>query len=184
MSIVGHVPAPQDIGDHAGIDPASAPPPTLHDPATGPLQLLNGLWNTYGPTIVATGISAAQQVTARGANAASGLRQPPVEPQRRSSDQSVLARRRQLEAELANLPRIEDEVSGASEPPSPESDLSNGHNNHNQFEEIEVPSDIEGYDATMMTPPRSGGTRATAVNRRTSWFGWAAPEGHDNFKEE
>jgi receptor expression-enhancing protein 1/2/3/4 len=41
-----------------------------------------------------------------------------------------------------------------------------------KFEEIEVPSDVEGYDVGA----GSGQDRPDAAKRNSSWFGWGTPE--------
>jgi receptor expression-enhancing protein 1/2/3/4 len=50
-----------------------------------------------------------------------------------------------------------------------------------RFEEIEVPSDVEGYDVGA-----SAQERADAAKRNSSWFGWGSPvkEGTDKPKSE
>ncbi|EJD01937.1 uncharacterized protein FOMMEDRAFT_20700 [Fomitiporia mediterranea MF3/22] len=179
----------------------SFPPPTVADPVSGPTQLLGGLWRSYGPSIVASGASL---FTMASAAAAAQQRFRPADPspprgqgQGRSVSQALAERRRQLEAELASLPPTDElQNSSGSESESPvkvmadrpgsssylptsgtsEVDL---RSRNGQYEEVEVPSDVEGYDvgpSQSAVPP--------SVNRQTSWFGWggspAVPDEKDD----
>lgn len=137
--------------------------------------MLGSLWQAYGPTVMATGMAMMAQQQQPGAS-----RGRPASNPRRSSSQSARDRRRQLEAELAALHEHEAEgydvgldtpatgYLGLETPargtvPMPQASGSPGAGN--QFEDIDVPSDSEGYDM------RDG------QQRRTSWFGWGGAGG-------
>ncbi|KAG7095620.1 hypothetical protein E1B28_006344 [Marasmius oreades] len=116
------------LGQQPGAPPAGsavAPPPTQNDPVSGPAQMAFGLWRTYGPTILTTGVTLFRQVAPGSApqaqpqggqarTASFFAERPPAQPYPDSSSshisntatQSVLERRRALEAELAALERI------------------------------------------------------------------------------
>jgi receptor expression-enhancing protein 1/2/3/4 len=103
-------------------------PPSMADPVSGPAALAGTLWRTFGPSVMASGAAAMRQTAAPGAPiglnesarapapvpTTTTLLKPPVPPshnisrlteERRmpSESQSVIDRRRQLEAELAAL---------------------------------------------------------------------------------
>ncbi|KAI0772985.1 TB2/DP1, HVA22 family-domain-containing protein [Trametes elegans] len=175
-------------------------PPTLSDPVSGPAQLMAGLWGTYGPGLLASGAallrqaqtSAAQAATNANAQASSGSGSS-----RRKG--SAAERRRQLEAELASLPpeaQGYDVSSAASSPafesvPMPPADNpprnsssgslrdrsgSGNGGSKSAFEEVEVPSDMEGEG-----PARPGSDAA----RRSSWFGWGGgAAGYERVKND
>ncbi|KAF9269468.1 hypothetical protein L218DRAFT_850805 [Marasmius fiardii PR-910] len=115
------------MGQQPGAPPigsAVAPPPTQNDPASGPVQMAFGLWRTYGPVILTTGAAMFKQV----APASFFSERPPAQPYPDSSSsrisnattQSVLERRRALEAELAALDHI-DPHGGLSDVSTPSS---------------------------------------------------------------
>ncbi|KAL4072188.1 TB2/DP1, HVA22 family-domain-containing protein [Scleroderma yunnanense] len=113
-------------------------PPTLADPASGPAQLVLGLWRSYGPSILASGAAFLHQDTA----SAEALRSP---------GNSRQDRRRQVEPSSRN---------------SSDSDLRE-RGGSSRFEEVDVPSDTEGYDAGA----GDHGRKETVAARPTSWFG-------------
>lgn len=185
----------------------AAQPPTMADPVSGPAQLLGGLWRTYGPSIVASGAALLRQTgqaahpsatTTGGTSLFSGLAAAaPAQPQRphmsgvnRATTESLLERRRQLEAELASLQHLDDSASDSSPermipvqhgsssylPTSPAGSDADLRSRVAQYEEVEVPSDVEGYDLGGVTRiSDSDSNRTGAANRRTSWFGWVSP---------
>ena len=148
------------------LEPAAAnaaPAPSLSDPASGPAQLLSRMWQSYGPGILAASAALLRQSAAPAAEAQA--RAPA--PRRQNTSQSVLERRRQLEAELASLPPvmggdgepflISSALAGAGassssfeassrSPKSSGSDLRERPAPGGRFEEIEGPDDLEGYD--------------------------------------
>ena len=192
MAALGQAADPAVAGTREGVPPppgtGGAPAPSLQDPVSGPASLLGGFLRNYGPTIVASGASLFQRAAAQtpgaagpllnlaAASAASSAQRPPQQ------QQSAADRQRQLESELAGL---EDDEFSESNPPSfpvpiPHKPGTTGYSalpqsaseadlraRVNQFEEVEVPSDVEGYDAGG---PRRGGP-TTAEGKRTSWFG-------------
>jgi receptor expression-enhancing protein 1/2/3/4 len=170
-------------------------PPTSRDPMSGPATLMSNLWQSYGPGIVAGGAALLRQSAASTSGAAtassrafvSPAASPPVTPpapRRQDTSQSLLERRRQLEAELASLPPATTSSAGVPIPPASSSyqvssrDSSdtelrerNSPGTGMRFEEIEVPSDVEGYDVGA----GSGQGRPDAAQRNSSWFGWGSP---------
>ncbi|KAF8909198.1 TB2/DP1, HVA22 family-domain-containing protein, partial [Mucidula mucida] len=136
-------------------------PPTLSDPVSGPAQLAGTLWRSYGPSIMASGAALLKQATAPTTSSTFTVTPTPSGFSSRTTT-SVLERRRQLEAELAALSATSD-----SPPPlSPrERTTSTG-----RFEEIEIPSDVEGYDVGQ----GHSYDRPAAQKRGSSWFGWSA----------
>lgn len=168
-------------------------PPTMGDPASGPVQLVSSLWRSYGPSIVASGAALFRQ-SAPPAGGQPALATPPPSYFRNDSgssasihSQQVLERRRQLEAELAALPR-DLEVPPVLMPggggslsinPSRASSSADVRTRTNsssgKFEEVEVPSDAEGYDVGAYSGGRDGGDdagRQGEQKRPGSWFGW------------
>lgn len=159
---------------------ANAAAPSAANPA-GPTQLLSSLWGTYGPGIIASGSALLRQTAA-----AAGTRPPATPaftPSSSGSTQSVLDRRRELEEELANLAAADPNAAVLTPPTgsrpsasrgSSDSDLRNRDpSTSGRFEEIEVPSDVEGYD---VDGPREGEVGYVAGGRpgaakRGSWFG-------------
>ncbi|KAI0708514.1 TB2/DP1, HVA22 family-domain-containing protein [Earliella scabrosa] len=186
----GPSPLEEEAATHTGA------PPSLNDPVSGPAQLVAGLWSTYGPSIVASGAALLTQAQASAARAAANAGSQPASgsgsgsgARRRSS---VSERRRQLEAELASLeqePAGYDVSSVTSSPafetvPMPAegslrergSSGSAGGNGKSTFEEVEVPSDMEGDSPTGQRP---------AAGQRTSWFGWGgAGQGYERVKTD
>lgn len=183
----------------------AAPLPSVNDPVSGPAQLLGGLWQTYGPTIVAQGASLFTMASAAAAAQAHKVDSSPLTSRAPTSsltekekvDRAMLERRKQLESELASLPpsssslplrsansNSSDEVEGdhvaiptqhgsSAYLPSPGSDADLRARGGGQYEEVEVPSDVEGYDLGP-APRRPGAGGTPGGGRRTSWFGWGA----------
>ncbi|KAI5891347.1 uncharacterized protein SCHCODRAFT_01038618 [Schizophyllum commune H4-8] len=193
-------PPPQDqLGENPTAGANTGAPPTLADPVSGPAALIGSLWSSYGPSIVASGAALLTQANRPPAPAPS---RPPAAPRGGAaggSTQSVLERRRQLEAELAALQaRGEDEYvptsltpaagssysprAGASSPGSEGSIRERTTSMSRGFEEVEVPSDVEGYDV-------GGGEEGSGQpmqRRSSSWFGWggANAAGYERVKSE
>jgi len=185
----------------------AAAPPTLADPISGPAQLVSTLWRSYGPAIIASGTSFVRQSAAASATATaatllnSPAASPPIPPPpvRQDTSQSVLERKRQLEAELASLAAVVDSMENAQRPlpqPAPiaaasasyaSSRTSSGSDlrertvsGTGKFEEIEMPSDGEGYDGSG---GKDDGGEISLSGRRTSWFGWGG-SGYERVKSE
>ncbi|KIY49729.1 hypothetical protein FISHEDRAFT_40649, partial [Fistulina hepatica ATCC 64428] len=154
------------------------PPP----PPGGVAQIATSLWQSFGPSIVATGAALLRQ----GANAptVSSTSRPAATHPRQSSAQLVEERRRQLEAELAALDAGSVPMPSASPsletPGSGEGHLRDRTGSQSRFEEIEVPSDVEGYDVD------SGVGHALPQQRRSSsWFGWGSNQaGYERLKND
>ncbi|KIL68389.1 hypothetical protein M378DRAFT_21910 [Amanita muscaria Koide BX008] len=168
----------------------AAAPSTLDSLASGPAQLVSSLWTSYGPGIVASGVALLRQAGAPTGNTRpeqpGNFHAAPPEPRPRTvrgeSQQSLLEKRRRLEAELAALAEQAPEPvltpSASSSRGSSDSDIRrrerrNSNASGGRFEEIEVPSDIEGYDV--------GQAGGSGVNpnpaQRASWFGWGGQKG-------
>ncbi|KAG2356351.1 TB2/DP1, HVA22 family-domain-containing protein [Suillus spraguei] len=139
-------------------------PPTLADPASGPARLAMGLWHSYGPAIVASGTALLRQ----------------------GHQGSLKDRKRELEAELAFINSAErpavltPPASGSVQPPSRSSSdyelRERGSSFVGRFEEVDVPSDAEGYDVDGDSGRES--RDRPEVKKVGSWFGgWggAAP---------
>ncbi|KAG1818821.1 TB2/DP1, HVA22 family-domain-containing protein [Suillus variegatus] len=164
-------------------------PPTLADPASGPARLAMGLWHSYGPTILASGTALLRQGAAVAGTSADQAWNTPANTFTRRSDAghqgSLKDRRRELEAELAFINSAErpavltPPASGSVQPPSRASSdfelRERGSSFVGRFEEVDVPSDAEGYDVDGDSG-REGRDRPEA-RKAASWFGWggAAP---------
>jgi receptor expression-enhancing protein 1/2/3/4 len=212
------------VGQQAPLEahPAgSAPPPS--EPGSGLGGVVGSLWRSYGPGIMASGAAFLRPPPAAprqpvfpnspaafGAAPASGPGSAASMFYRGSAEatQSVLERRRQLEAELAVLNAAvpvtmpvpmpyPSSLSSLALPISPSAPLTPsaspsttiGSRNSSgvdlvnrgmrertdsfggRFEEVEVPSDGEGYDMRN----ESGGR--PAAGSRASWFGWGGGGG-------
>jgi receptor expression-enhancing protein 1/2/3/4 len=165
---------------------------------SAPAQLLGSLWTSYGPTIITQGAAlltkgatAASNRIPTGASAVAAQR-PPLDTPHGSSfrnDAALEARKKQLEAELAAL-SAQSVAAGVSSVPMPtassqflasrvssETDIrQRERTNSNRFEEIEVPSDDEGYEQSQR---KSGG----------GWFGgWttggSSKDGYERVKSD
>jgi receptor expression-enhancing protein 1/2/3/4 len=171
---------------------ASAPP-TLSDPLSGPVNLMQTWWHAYGPTVVAAGTGFMRQAQTTAQASSQAMETPPAGPSRFNSTQSILDRRRQLEAELAALsshPELQGyDVSAHSVPIPPAGSHSRTSSSsslrervggsNGKFEEVEVPSDMEGEE------PISPDAERPQPNQRTSWFGWGAnAKGYERVKTE
>lgn len=174
----------------------TGPPPRLGDPISGPATLMGSLWNSYGPGIVAGGAALLRQgaATTSGAAAAAtaaAFIAPAASPPA-PARQDTSERRRQLEAELASLAASPGPTPGGVPMPaynfssrnSSDADL-RGRTGGMKFEEIEVPSDVEGYDVGSGSGGEGSG-RPDAATRGSSWFGWgsAGKEGGDKVKSD
>ncbi|KAJ7702924.1 TB2/DP1, HVA22 family-domain-containing protein [Mycena metata] len=199
----------------SGYPDGAAPPPPQPNGLSG---VVGSLWRSYGPGILANGAALLRPVPATGPqrapitmNSAAGI--PPSSMFYPGADaagatQSILERRRQLEAELAALPHVPSSLSSLALPVTPGSapltpgasssttysrnssgtDLTNRgpprerrDSFGGRFEEVEVPSDGEGYDVR----DNNDGRPAPAA-RGSSWFGWGGggSKGYDSVKND
>jgi receptor expression-enhancing protein 1/2/3/4 len=174
----------------------------------GPMQLALNLWRSYGPGIIATGTAllrptpspaTATSTTAPNTSAEAWYNAPAaVAP---TSAQSLQERRRELEAQLAALAKAESDAAshassssssnneGRTTVPMPgtaftssrassSSDIRERTVSGGKFEEIEMPSELEGYEMG-----RTGSDRRTeGASIVQSWFGWKG--GYDREKTE
>ncbi|KAH9914095.1 TB2/DP1, HVA22 family-domain-containing protein [Fomitopsis serialis] len=153
----------------ANAQAGAAPLPSLGDPVSGPAQLASGLWSTYGPSVLASGAALLRQAQASAAQAANA--------------NAGHARRDELASE-AQAPPYDLSEPGAPVPEAnnPSRSSSSGSlrqrtdNGRSTFEEVEVPSDMEGEG--------EGEGRPAPQQRRTSWFGWGSSGGYERVKSE
>lgn len=164
-------------------------PPTLADPASGPARLAMGLWHSYGPTIVASGAALLRQGAAATGTSADQAWNTPANTFTRRSDAghqgSLKDRKRELEAELAFINSAErpavltPPASGSVQPSSRASSdfelRERGSSFVGRFEEVDVPSDAEGYDIDGDSGQEV--RDRPEAKKAASWFGWgsAAP---------
>ncbi|KIK97942.1 hypothetical protein PAXRUDRAFT_824410 [Paxillus rubicundulus Ve08.2h10] len=145
---------------------ATVAQPSLGDPASGPAQLVTGLWRSYGPGIIASGAALLSQ---GGGIPGSAMEQAWRSPAG-SSSRSTRERKRQAEAEVQPLPVPS--ASGSTQAFSRNSsDSELRGRGTGRFEEVDVPSDVEGYDVGGR---RSRGSGSEASARPSSWFGWGS----------
>ncbi|KAJ7057157.1 TB2/DP1, HVA22 family-domain-containing protein [Mycena amicta] len=166
----------------AGQSPDTTPPTQAApeaDPATAGLSLsgaVGSFWRAYGPSIMASGAAFLHSAAPPPQRSMDSPAAPPT--------QSLLERRRQLEAELAALSAADPSTAMPmsftpnASPSTTYSARSSDSNLHQRgradsaqfrFEEVEVPSDVEGYDVR----DDSDGSRP-APAQRGSWFGWGS----------
>lgn len=164
-------------------------PPTLGDPVSGPVQLAQTFWRSFGPSILANGAGFLQQTTTVTPTPSVLRTPPPPAPVRADSTQSALERKRQLEAELAALQTVQGyDVGGAPVLIPPAGDSSRrsssasslrgrGGNNKSTFEEVEAPSDAEGEGHAVPERPQQA--------RKSSWFwGGGSNTGYERVKTD
>ncbi|KAJ7481738.1 TB2/DP1, HVA22 family-domain-containing protein [Mycena latifolia] len=201
----------EHVGAAVGQQPLDPQAPAYAE-APSPAQagnlggVVGSLWRAYGPGILAGSAAMLRPAAAPQRPAPIGMASPAGLPPGPSSmfyrgaeavdaaTQSILERRRQLEAELAALPAVPSSLSSLSLPLTPGSvpltpgaspsttfpsrnssgaDLvnraprertdSSAGGGRFKFEEVEAPSDGEGYDVRDERP---------APAARGSWFGW------------
>ena len=148
---------------------AAGAPPSLGDPVSGPAQLVAGLWHSYGPTLIASGAALLSQgATVSGSATEKAWRTPAGSQIYLDSAQSPRDRRRQFKAEPQPMPAPA--ASGSFEASSRNSsDSELRERGTGRFEEVDEPSDAEGYEVDG-TGKGSGSEPAA---RPTNWFGWA-----------
>jgi len=184
----------------------AAQQPSLANPVSGPVYMAWGLWNRYGPSIMAQGTAFLASVAVAPPATASGGTVPASTHHTRdivsgaaasstsvdtSRPVSLIERRRQLEAELAQLPPLPHPAPFESTPPSmgsatgspPETEgasvyLPTGGDNggSGRYERIDRDEAGGGSDGSSspITPSRAG------------WFtGWGGSKtGYEKLKEE
>ncbi|KAF9224846.1 hypothetical protein BS17DRAFT_807902 [Gyrodon lividus] len=145
--------------------------PSLGDPVSGPAQLVVGLWRSYGPSIIASGAAfLSQGAGAPGFGMEQAWRSPAGSFKRQESSRSTRDRKHQPGAEIQPLPVPP--ASGSIQPSSRNSsDSELRGRGTGRFEEVDVPSDVEGYDVSGRSSKGSG---SDAAARPTSWFGWGS----------
>lgn len=163
-----NVPIPAS-GPAADAQAGAAPPPSLGDPVSGPAQLVSGLWGTYGPSVLASGAALLRQAQASAAQAAD------------ANARGGHARRDELASEAQPYDLSEPVPMPAANNPSRSSSEGSlrqrtDSNARSNFEEVEVPSDMEGEGHPVDQHP--------AQQRRTSWFGWGSAGGYEKVKNQ
>ena len=147
-------------------------PPSMHDPVSGPANLMGSLLNSFGPNILLQGMAFMGSAQNAAAARTNEVRKQNLETpgnsrlnihDRRDSNESVEERKRRLEAELAAL--SESGVRGYQVDSVP--------SGTGRFEEVGPPSDGEGNDGR----PTQG--------RNGSWFGWGSnTAGYERVKSD
>lgn len=163
----------EGLNDHAMNRGA---PPSMHDPASGPANLMGSLLSSFGPNVLLQGMafmSSAQNAAATRTNEARKQNfETPGNSRLNTYDgdapgESVEERKKRLEAELAALSGSG--VQGYQVDSAP--------NGTGKFEEVDVPSDAEGDGAQ--------GYRRPAQGRGGSWFGWGSnTAGYERVKSD
>jgi len=162
-------------------------PPSLGDPVSGPAQLVQGLWTNYGPSIIASGAAILRQAQNSAANAANANARS---ARAALSEDQPMARPYDL-SDSPPSPGVSSVPMPRADNPSPRSSSSgslrqrtDSGNVKSTFEEVEVPSDMEGEPGEgtgHAVPPKP------AQVRRTSWFGWGAADpgkGYERVKSD
>lgn len=144
-------------------------PPSMHDPVSGPANLMGSLLTSFGPNILLQSMafmSSAQNAAATQTNAArkQNLETPGNSRLNIHDDEPVEER---SEAELAAL-------SGSGLQGYQVDSTPNGTG---RFEEVELPSDAEGDDGQ--------GHRRPTQRRSGSWFSWgSSTAGYERVKSD
>ena len=169
-------------------------PPTLHDPASGPAQLFSSLWSSYGPGIIATGAALLRQTAAGTTNVGQEHRtELNTTPESgtgsvRGESRSEGKRRSEADSGMLTPEALVPNASPAFGLPGGSSDSDvrrrerrNSNASGSRFEEIDVPSDIEGYDAGQ----DAGSEGRPSPAARYSWFGgWGGSLKSDHEKKD
>ncbi|KAG8834730.1 hypothetical protein FRC17_007454 [Serendipita sp. 399] len=191
----GPVPSTPNVG--------AVNPPSMADPLSGAVQLVSGWWNSYAPAVIATGaayIASRQQAAEQAVQQRRLQREQRTQPQKASDTASVLARRRELEAELAALPLVaspspsttlKDPLTGNSSTSVASSSSSYGiHSGETRRRKVESGSEGEGGKYENIAPEDVGSagedSPTRASNPRTSWWGWRASsyQGYERVKND
>ncbi|TDL27736.1 hypothetical protein BD410DRAFT_327410 [Rickenella mellea] len=176
-------------------DQTGEAPPTMRDIVSGPVQLLSGLWRTYGPAAITSSAANPSQATPTTIGGSGAVHPSPVSGGM-DSLQSILERRRQLQAELVALDaHISSETSPQTTTPPQLIPVQQGSSSFpNSFRtesdmgirlrvgssQAELPSDVDGHDDRPGGSSRHGkepeqGREYDGIARqvsRTGWFGW------------
>ncbi|KAF9238940.1 TB2/DP1, HVA22 family-domain-containing protein [Melanogaster broomeanus] len=134
--------------------------------ASGPAQLVAGLWRSYGPSIIASGAALLSQgAAASGSATEQAWRSPAGSSEHLDSTRPTRDQKRHPGAAVP-IPPASGSVQVSSRNSS-DSDLRG--RGSGKFEEVDVPSDVEGYDVGG----KGSGSEAGAA-RPTNWFGWGS----------
>ncbi|KAG8216003.1 TB2/DP1, HVA22 family-domain-containing protein [Butyriboletus roseoflavus] len=146
-------------------------PPSLGDPVSGPVQLVAGLWRSYGPSLLASGAAFLSQGAAASGSATEKAWRTPAGSQIHldSSQTTRDRRRRHPKAEPQPQSMPVPTASGSFEASSRNSsDSEMRARGMGRFDEVDEPSDEEGYDGDRK------GSGSEHAARPTSWFGWGS----------
>ncbi|KAI0366562.1 hypothetical protein BV20DRAFT_1002216 [Pilatotrama ljubarskyi] len=180
--VAGESPLEEDAAMHTGA------PPTLNDPVSGPAQLVAGLWSTYGPGILASGAALLRQAQTSAAQAAANANAQAGSARRQSSTSAELpheARPYDVGDSAISSPAFESVPMPPADNPSRNSssgslrERTSSGNGRSAFEEVEVPSDMEGEGSghAVQQKPEAA--------RRSSWFGWGgSAAGYERVKND
>lgn len=141
-------------------------PPTLADPASGPAKLALGLWRSYGPSIVASGTALLRQGAAAAETSADQAWNSPANTYTKRSD----GHRQSYDQPGVPIPSASGSFQSSSRASSDSELRGRASGFAGRFEEVDVPSDAEGYDV--------GGGSSREDRDKTakpaSWFGWGS----------
>lgn len=150
-------------------------PPSMHDPASGPANLMGSLLTSFGPNILLQSMafmnSAQNAATTRTDEARRQNFETPGDSRLNihdepEVDESVEERKKRLEAELAALSGSR--LQGYQVDPATGTD---------RFEEVDTPSDAEGDGRQRDHRPPQG--------RSSSWFSWGSSNaGYERVKND
>lgn len=182
----------------------SAHPPTLANPIGGPMQLASSLWGSYGPSILAGGmalVGAARNAQAQSQSGSSSGRRPgasalttPPSSRIRTHTRAAERKRRPESGEVP-VSNIEGLPGGSGTSSRSSSDSivhtvrrkdhvrsRSGSGGSGRFEEVEVPSDVEGYDIGDETQVAHN---AAAGRAGGGWFsGWGSSPTDERVKRD
>lgn len=141
-------------------------PPSLGDPVSGPAQLVAGLWRSYGPTILASGAAFLSQGAASSGSAAETAWRTPAGSQIHL-DSSQSARDHRWQSQPMPVPAASGSFEASSRNSSDSELRARGSG---RFEQVDEPSDTEGYEVDR----RGKGVGPEHAARPTSWFSWGS----------
>jgi len=151
---------------------AAGAPPSMGDPASGPMAFAFNAWRSYAPSIIAAGTAMVQQGTVAAqtaaANANAKARESRLKGSRMDSGGSARDRRRKLEKELAELGEDDEEEEGEAVlvPRAAGASRRRGAKK----------GEAEGYEVEEHDESGSGGEASGGANAAGGgWWGWGAP---------
>ncbi|KZT04922.1 uncharacterized protein LAESUDRAFT_760665 [Laetiporus sulphureus 93-53] len=173
VSIGAEAPIAENAAANAGA------PPTLGDPMSGPAQLMRGLWANYGPGIIASGtifLTQAQTSAARAQKRAERTELSEPQPYDVGDDDVDVGTSAAKASSSVPMPSASSSSRRSSESSSIRQRSGSG-TGKSTFEEVEIPSDMEG----------EGHPVVPSQTKRTSWFSWGSSyveRGYENVKTD